>query len=148
MQSRVLIIIVIFLALLLGGLLGRIIRITSEPVPSIMFRDDHRSLIPVVRVTGVEDGSIIGSAQGEVRVFFGDRVVIPDASGSFRVPAGDLLREVTTVRVPAGMRFVASKRGKKFYPVTSASAAKLAPQNRVYFPDEASAERAGFSSGQ
>lgn len=148
MQSRALTILAIFFALLLGVLLGRIVMITSIPSPPTVLRDDHRPLIPVVRITGVEDGSIRGSAQGEVRVFLGDQMIVPDASGAFRVPAGDLFRQVTTVRIPSGMRFVASKRGKKFYPVTSASAAKLAPQNRVYFPDEAAAELAGFVAGK
>lgn len=46
------------------------------------------------------------------------------------------------------MPFVASKRGKYFYPAQSKSAARLAPQNRVYFPDAASAEKAGYRRGK
>ena len=45
---------------------------------------------------------------------------------------------------PAGMHFVASRRGKKYYPVGSPAAAALKPENRVYFPDAAAAEDAGF----
>ncbi len=40
---------------------------------------------------------------------------------------------------------VASKRGKKYYPVGSAGEENLAPDNRIYFSDAASAERAGYS---
>lgn len=46
--------------------------------------------------------------------------------------------------VPAGMYFVASNRGKKYYPVDSPAAARLKSENRVYFPDAAAAKRAGF----
>ena len=40
---------------------------------------------------------------------------------------------------------VASKRGKKYYSVGSAAEESLTPDNRIYFPDAASAERAGYS---
>jgi hypothetical protein len=50
-----------------------------------------------------------------------------------------------TVPVPPGMRFVASKKGKKYHAVDSASGERIAPENRVYFPDAASAERAGYA---
>jgi hypothetical protein len=43
-----------------------------------------------------------------------------------------------------GMKFVASKQGKKYYPVGSAQAENLKPENRLYFPDAAAAEAAGY----
>jgi len=42
--------------------------------------------------------------------------------------------------------FVASKSGKKFYPVDSASAKKIAEENRVFFKTAEEAEKAGFSA--
>ncbi|NOS67679.1 MAG: hypothetical protein HOO67_04930 [Candidatus Peribacteraceae bacterium] len=134
----------IILSLVLGVIIGLIVGTVSVPVPPTVIRDDTRALIPVVKIDGVEDGLISGSAHGDVRLFLGEKMVLPDGSGSFRVPAGDLLKNVTTVRVPSGMRFVASKRGKKYYPVASATASRLAPANRVYFPDAISAQNAGF----
>ena len=148
MLSKALAVLAILAALLLGVLLGSILRIARTPVSPMILVEDRRPLIPVVRIDGAEDGHIVGSVHGDVRVFLGDRVVVPNASGSFRVPGRNLLKDVTTVRIPSGMRFVASKRGKKYYPVASASAAKLAPANRVYFRDTASAEHAGFSADE
>ena len=138
----------ILAALLLGALLGSIVRIAKTPVPPTILVEDRRPLISVVKIDGVEDGQIIGSAHGQVRLFLDGRMVIPNASGAFRVPAGNLFQNVTTVRIPPGMRFVASKRGKKYYPVQSRSAEKLAPANRVYFRDAPSAEAAGFTSAE
>ncbi len=147
-STTALIILAILLSLILGILIGMIIRTTAAPIPATVLRPDTREKVPVVTIDGVEDGHVIGTARGGVRVFLGERMIVPGASGSFRVPAGDFLKNVTTVHVPAGMHFVASKRGKKYYPVVSASAMRLAPENRVYFADHASAERAGFSPGE
>lgn len=148
MRSTTLTALAIVLALIFGVLLGRIFGIASRPIPPTVLLEDRRPLIPVVRISGVEDGFVAGSVRGDVRVFLDEKIVVTDGSGSFRVPAGDFLHNVATVRVPADMRFVASRRGKKYYPVTSASAARLAPGNRVYFSDRESAERAGFLAGE
>lgn len=148
MKTTALTFIVVILALIFGILLGRIFGIASLPIPPTVLREDRRPNIPVVRIIGMEDGFVRGSVRGDVRVFFDEKIVVTDGSGSFRVPAGDFLRNVATVRVPAGMRFVASRRGKKYYPITSANAARLAPGNRLYFSDRESAERAGFLAGE
>ncbi|MBI3619245.1 S1 RNA-binding domain-containing protein [Candidatus Peregrinibacteria bacterium] len=42
--------------------------------------------------------------------------------------------------------FVASKTGKKFYPINSAAAKKIKEENRVYFRDGKEAEAAGYSA--
>ena len=42
--------------------------------------------------------------------------------------------------------FVASKTGKKFYPVDSAAGKKIKEENRVFFKTEKEAEKAGFSA--
>ncbi|PIQ75982.1 30S ribosomal protein S1 [Candidatus Peregrinibacteria bacterium CG10_big_fil_rev_8_21_14_0_10_49_24] len=42
--------------------------------------------------------------------------------------------------------FVASKSGKKYYPVDSVQGKKVKEENRVYFKDEKEAEKAGFSA--
>lgn len=135
-------------SLLLGTLFGAIFTATHRPSSSITLHPDVRPTIPVIRINGIEDGKITGSIHGNARLFLGDVMPIPDGSGAFRIPAGNLFRDTVTVRVPAGMRFVASRRGKKYYPVRSANAAKLAPANRVYFADAESALRAGYSAGQ
>lgn len=137
--------IAVILAIILGILLGLIISIISTDIPVTTIREDKRSIIPVIMITGVQDGNIIGTMRGNVRFFISDDQVLPSASGSFTAPAGSLLKNLTMVKVPAGMQYVASKRGKKYYPVTSRSAASLAPANRVYFKDVEAAEAAGYA---
>jgi ribosomal protein L9 len=50
------------------------------------------------------------------------------------------------VVVPEGMKFVASKSGKKYYAVDSAQGKKIKGDNRVYFKDAAEAEAAGLTA--
>ncbi len=147
MRSTALTSLVIMLALLLGVLLGRILCITSLPIPPTILRKDIRPLVPVIHITGAEDGHITGVTHGGVRVLIGETVVIPNGSGAFRVPAGNILKHLTTPSLPSGMRFVASKKGKKYYPANSRSGQNLAPANRRYFTTAQEAEVAGYEAG-
>ncbi|MDO8469253.1 MAG: hypothetical protein Q7S29_05875 [Candidatus Peribacter sp.] len=135
----------VLLALVCGYLLGRLIteRRTLVSVPMQM-RDVSRPLVPTVRVEGVVNGQLKGSMVGSARLFLDGTQVMSDQSGAFLVPAGSLLTNKIEITVPSGMRFVASRRGKKYYPVDSASASNLAPSNRVYFRTAEEAERAGY----
>ncbi len=135
----------ILLALIVGYLLGRLIteRRTLPHTPMTM-RDLGRPPVPTVHIDGVFNGQIRGMMHGEARLFLAGDQILPDQSGAFLTPAGRLLVNNVEITVPDGMRFVASKRGKKYYPVTSASAANLAPENRVYFRTAEEAQAAGY----
>ncbi len=148
MLSKALTVVAIVLVFVLGILLGRIHRITMQVRPPVTIRTDRRPGIPVVRIDGVVDGHLTGVLKGEVRLLLGTAPVVAAASGSFRVPAGSQFRTETGPRVPAGMQFVASKRGKKFYPVMSKSGQNLAAANRIYFKDAAAAQAAGFTASK
>lgn len=113
------------------------------PLPVVM-TDDTPPAIPVVSINGIRNGALVGSVSGTVRLTARNRIVPIDGSGAFAITDRAVLTNNILITVPAGMMFVASKRGKKYYPVTSASAAGLAPANRIYFPDAKSAEKAGY----
>lgn len=83
-------------------------------------------------------GSIIGSA----RVFIGDEYFVQ--SGVFVMDASSLFTNEILLVVPDGAEFVASKRGKKYYPVFSSAGENISPQNRIYFSSEAEAEKSGY----
>lgn len=118
---------------------------TFHPAPELQIvQDDTSPSIPVVHISGIRNGALIGSLTGNVRLAAGSKIILPTASGSFAVTDSKLLTNMIEIHVPAGMSFVASKRGKKYYPVASASAAGLSPANRVYFPSAEAAERAGY----
>jgi len=85
-------------------------------------------------------GEIIGSA----RVSIGKHVLTQ--SGVFALDAGPILYNQIAVQVPEGARFVASKRGSKYYAVDSAGGSNLAPANRIYFSSKEEAESAGYRS--
>jgi hypothetical protein len=42
------------------------------------------------------------------------------------------------------MNFVASKRGKLYYPVKKAAGQQIVPENRIYFRTEEEAPAAGY----
>lgn len=105
---------------------------------------DTRPLLPTVILKGIENGELTGEVRGDVRIFLGNTQIIPNGSGAFRVPAGVLAKDVRTVAAPEGMRFVASRKGKRFYPVSSKQAQGLSPKNRIYFPTAEAAKTAGY----
>lgn len=140
LQRFVLIIPAFVLALATGYLHGRILSIHQHP---LVLRTDNRPLIPTVTLTRIRNGNLEGEIRGNVRFFIGDHPVI-GGSGSFVIPAGPLLKQVIEVNVPADARFVASKRGKKYYPVDASQAKSIAPGNRVYFQTSSQAEAAGY----
>jgi len=136
----------LLLACLLGYLVGRIVTCRlAIPQTPMTLTEDTRPLVPTVRVDGVRNGYLEGSIVGNGRFVLGGHVVVTDQSGAFRVPANPLLTNMVTVTVPEGMKFVASKNGKKYYPVGSASASQIAPINRVYFKTAVDAEKAGYT---
>ncbi len=122
---------------------GRMVSFRQFADPPFRLEPDTRPLVPVVHIEGLDGGKIVGRINGEVRVFFGDMMVIPDGSGAFRI-AEDLLVEETAILVPDGMQFVASRKGKKYYSVTSPMSERIKPENRVYFSTAAEAEVSGF----
>ncbi|MDD4286909.1 MAG: hypothetical protein PHO20_01130 [Candidatus Peribacteraceae bacterium] len=135
----------ILLALVCGYLLGRLVTERGALVPPPMaMRDASRPLVPTVHLDGVYNGSLRGSMIGSARIFLDGQQVVPDQSGAFLIPAGSLLTNNIEITVPEGMRFVASRRGKKYYPVDSASASALSPANRVYFSTAEEAVGAGY----
>jgi len=110
----------------------------------VVLREDEHAKVPVVQLKGVRDGNLHGQMLGEVRFFLGSSQVLPHGDGTFLVPADVLLTHEITVLVPEGMSFVASKRGKRYYPVLSSQAQRLVPENRIYFENEDEAQRAGY----
>jgi hypothetical protein len=130
------------MGLFIGGTLSAW---TFHPTPHLaVIADETPAPVPVVQIEGIRNGALVGSVTGDVRLIARDRFIPVYHSGSFAIADSKLLTNIIEIRVPPGMKFIASKRGKKYYPVDSASAAGLTPANRIYFPSAAAAEAAGF----
>jgi hypothetical protein len=130
-------------AIVLGGLIGEIHGRSwtfGNVVPLVI--SDTRPRIPTVTIQDISDGIIHGHVTDHVRIFGGDHAVVT-SSGAFSIPLTHLTK-IVAVTIPAGMKFVASKNGKKYYPVSSPSGSRIALKNRVYFASAEDAEKAGF----
>jgi hypothetical protein len=127
-----------------GVLTGLVGSLAVREVP-VAVRPGSGATVVAVMFEGFRDGLLRGRSAGPVRLFAGEEAVEVAADGSFAFDHPGFHIEEVTVPVPVGMKFVASRKGKKFYSVTSAAGARIAPGNRVYFRDEASAGAAGFS---
>lgn len=138
---------VLILAITLNFSVGALAakRYTGD-VPPLALVDDIRDPAPTVRIDGVRNGKLEGEILGDARFIVGGEMVVPTA-GQFAVNASSVLINRITVHVPEGMRFVASKKGKYYYTVTSAKGENLSPTNRVYFATEEDAANAGFTRG-
>jgi len=100
--------------------------------------------VPTVVIEAAPGGKVEGHVSGFARLLLGADLVA-EGSGTFVGMMKGSLPVTVEVIVPPGMKYVASKTGKKFYSVTSAMGNRLLPKNRVYFPDAASAKAAGYA---
>lgn len=100
--------------------------------------------IPTVVIEAAPGGKVEGRVEGAARLLLGNDMVA-NGSGAFSGVMQGSLPKVVEVVVPPGMKYVASKSGKKFYGVTSGMGNRILPKNRVYFPDAASAKAAGYA---
>ena len=110
----------------------------------ISLEPDTRPLAPTVHINGITNGNLEGELLGGSRFVLGEEIVIPDEHGKFSVDTSDFLRNEVSIVVPAGAHFVASERGKYYYPVESSKGNALSPNTRVYFSSEAEAVAAGY----
>lgn len=139
----------ILLSICFGYLLGRMVTNTlAFPSTPIVLQQDNRPSIPVITIEGIRNGKVEGTIIGEARLFLGSDLIIPDASGTFIAPADLFTKNEVTVLIPEEMRFVASLRGKYYYPVSSSAGEQLSPKYRVYFRTEEEAGEAGFRKGK
>lgn len=131
-------------ALLIGFLVGRIATKTIMTNMVTTQSITTESSVSIVQIDRMEAGNIVGSIQGDARLFIGDSQVIPNEDTTFSMAATTLLTNHIAVLVPPGMHYVASKNGSKVYSVHSSQGSKLTPKNRVYFHTLQEAIDAGY----
>jgi hypothetical protein len=148
--SRIHLILWSLLVLLLGYALGTFLMVVervASPEPMRILDHDVNRRAPIVHVEEIHEGMIIGAVGTGARLIIGNEPVIPKPDRSFSIPASDFLVNIISVPVPRGVAFVASKRGKNYYPVDSSAGKRLVPDNRLYFRTAEEAEAMGYQSG-
>jgi hypothetical protein len=146
---RVMHVLIAVLALSSAFLLGRVLPAPWQDAGPLALVPDHRPAASAVVVESWSNGQLRGVLRGSGMLIIGSRSVVPDQSGAFVVT-------IATARPPivassgaaAQQRYVASKRGKKYYRVGSKSGEQLSFKNRIYFATKEEAEAAGFTAGK
>ena len=106
---------------------------------------DINQPVPMVKILGLQDGVLVGTLNAEnLRLSTENEVALVDSELNFTLKFNDVLRKNLLFDVPENMNYIASIRGKNFYNVYSASASKIAPQNRIFFATRAEALSAGY----
>ena len=139
------------LVILLGYAFGRYtvaLESVSAPAPIVQLHRDVHLRSPIVHVREISEGRIVGVVGTGARLVIGETVVIPKPNRTFAIAADSFLVNVFDVQVPDGARYVASRKGKKYYSVESSAGNRLAPQNRLYFRSAPEAEAMGYSRGK
>jgi len=126
-------------ALSSGYIIGSRIAIHALP---LTIQADTRLPVPTVRIDGVDNGIVHGSIIGNARLVIGSAVLTQ--SGKFALDNSDALINTIHIVIPDGMQFVASSRGKKYYPVFSSKGNAISVKNRIYFHTENDAVKAGY----
>lgn len=122
-----------------GFLTGR--QITNHQSPITLMKD-QRPLIPTINIEGIRNGLLHGSIKGSARISIGSELLTQ--SGIFAIDASHILTNEIAVIVPQSAQFLASKRGKKYYPVFSSAGERIKPSNRIYFETAKQAQSAGY----
>ena len=140
------------LVLVLGYFLGTFtfaLEKVIAPAPITLLPHDARPRrSPIVHVEEINDGNIIGMVGTGARLIIGNEAVVPRPDRSFAVPARPFLVNIIDVPIPRSAQFVASRRGRKYYPVDSSAGQRLVPENRLYFRTAEEAEALGYERGK
>ena len=130
------------------GTFGLVVERTGSPPPLAVLQEDVHRPISIVHIREINNGSITGTVGEGARLMIGDTVITASAETEFRTPAAPFLVDIIDIPIPHGALFVASKRGKNYYPVESSAGSNLAPENRLYFRGAADAEAMGYKKGR
>jgi len=133
--------------LCLGYLIGRLttdIEINNNPPPIIPLSFDINQKVPYVKINKITNNIMEGwILDKDVRLVVGEKLVEIQSDRTFQVDVQKIIN-IIDIHIPAGMNYLASKKGKKYYSVYSKSGAKIKPANRIYFKTEQDAIQAGF----
>lgn len=121
---------------------------TAEAIAKPIATPENFHTVPILSIEKIENGMMKGSSNQEIRITLPSGNTEIMAGGSFSVSVVDILPMLKTLPAPSGAMFVASKSGKKYYPLDHPSAFLLSPKNRVFYFSETDAIKSGKTKVQ
>lgn len=137
---------ILFLGIFVGIILENF-RQSEQKIYNFSHAEISDKNIPVLTLEQIENGKISGIvSHGELRIILApeDKKISVLKNETFSLDIREILPMLKEVPHPEGTQFVASKRGKKFYPIDSPRAFLITSKNRTFFKDESEAEEKGF----
>lgn len=153
-QKKIYTIVLIFLflgTLFLGVFIGIIIENIREGEQkkygfhSVENIASKSSEIPVLSFQKIENGILSGKIySGEARIIFPKEELHVIKNEEFQLSVLEILPMLKKIPSPENAKFVASKRGKKFYALDNPKAFLITAKNRIFFSSREDAIENGF----
>lgn len=102
------------------------------------------NIVPVLIFEFIENGVLyIAKNNTEIRIKIKNEMFIATDKNNFKIPLTEILPMLKTVPAPEGMFWVASKRGKTYWPLDAPQAFLISVKNRQFYKTEEEAILAG-----
>jgi len=135
---------ILFLGIFVGIILENF-RQSEQKIYNFSQTEISEKNIPVITFFQIENGEISGKiTEGEARIQIEDSEISIVKDEKFTLDIRKILPMLKEIPHPKDMKFVASKRGKKYYPIDSPRAFLVTLKNRVFFKTREEAEAKGF----
>lgn len=128
--------------------------LTAKPFMTFLNSPKGHNLMVCIIILGVSvAGFCLGiqsskKDEAKVTIETNPSLVIPVGTNTGQNVGNEAVKgdkSETTAPVPQTGSFVASKKGKKYYPINCTGAKSLSESNRIYFKNAAEAEAKGYS---
>ena len=131
----------------LGISIGSIAQFAMLQKPTTLKRQNNYQpeTLPTLELTKIENGILIGKTNQQVRMISLENNQIISAENDFKIDITPLLPRLQIIPHPDDMQYVASKRGKYYWPLDSIEAHQIKWSNRVFFKNNGEAEASGYS---
>ena len=135
---------ILFLGIFVGIILENF-RQSEQKIYNFSETEISEKTIPVLTFFQIENGELSGKiTEGEARIQIENSEISTIKPGEFSMNITEILPMLREIPHPENMKFVASKRGKKYYPIDSPRAFLVTVKNRVFFKTREEAEKKGF----
>ena len=134
------------LGLFAGVIFNRIEELENRGPIEVVKANHER--IPLIHFERIENGIMYGkTGEKELRFIVGENSIYSSFGGEFSFPVSEFLPMLKKIPSPEGALFVASKRGKRYWPLDAPEAFLLSEKNRIFFTSEEEAQNAEFKKG-